>query len=1617
MEEARYITEVENIDSEIDFTMGENELSFRLKMRAEYIKLFAGRKSTLFSIEFWTGWHKWTTPPYDEDNMTEQDIKDWFNDNSLSDGIVRDEHPELWNIDFYGNDVPVHYPGSDPRTEICKAIEEVWDGADFDINVFRAWKNPSIEGAYTWPDGSVMIYEITPEYSISISGTLGDGEIHLDEEMSFYALYIEDDVKSIGANNFSGWKHLSKVTLPEGLKTIGRGAFSGCDKITEIRFWKGLESIGSEAFRGCSSLELVTFPESMRIIEDNAFKDCGNLKLAVMPRSHFVKLGDGALGKGVKQINRPYRNTNNALISIGEIRPNEYHDYYGCTVDVHVTVYDAEYRYSYSFWLLDQDTGWTGESMMDSIFESELECNPDFDEDMNLCNIYTEEELEEMAWDYIMDGYEFRIEDCPFLGYIRKFDDVIYGMYDAHFDDGGDIEDQDIDCLLWRHVDEFWSDLEVEDFIDFDAMADEKEVEGENWWGKDDYIENLVEDFEKEVLREKVQNCNVGTPEAAISYCKEHPADCLLLPYAICKGMLETHFVKSRRLRRPRRVNDMLQETDWTDSAAAEATLLKIRNYLLKGLKVSRWVDVDNVHYSRYENCDWIVSEAHDDLEALVNILSMLCPANACDIRIERKFDLGTDRSADIRRLREEYNVVIPEKIAYDFLVDGTMRTDYSAMKLHRESDYYNDGYDKNRLEFIQEDVFPIVEGYLEAEGNGRFFDAARTLKDYDGDTFVRDILDAESDDDYYRNDGEGNISSHGINYFCYDTGHHYCGSGDGWKEEKFEQMQVEVRSNGEGRYRGLVHIPSNVLFKGSCHSVTCIQPEAFMGCEEIRKVVIDDGLIEIGRESFKGCNEMTEIILPTSLKVIEDSAFENCISLKGIFIPRNVEDIDISCFEGCSHLEEILVDDANPTFMSVAGILCDRSTGHRIYAPDANKEKESGSPVLQGVVVEEGHGIFTVDGIRYRFGTRYYWMEEFQEHREMKSLAVLALDGDAGYSGKVEIPSKVMYHNRWCEVTEVGIDAFKDCPELIEVVLPDTIRCAPFDFSDSPRLEAVNVDGNNRYFASIDGVLYDKEIETAIFCPKGRGGRLEIPSTVKTIRNTIKNCTLLKSVVIPESVKEMWCGVFNGCTDLEEIVISCDIEQIGDGCFNGCSSLNSVILGEGIKHIGEAFKGCKSLKKIVLPDSLETVHRHAFDGCPDIESVRFPDGGYFGNSNFPNGLKPWAYEPFIVEGIYYRPVYNPFDSGSVHICARSEARVQVDTFPKEELEKATRRGVKFVKIPAEVEQYGFKYRVVSFKSDCAQFPDLQRLELPSTIGEINIWCPCLKEIIIDTDNTEYAAVDGILYTKDMRKLLFVPRSMNLAELAVRDGVEIIAEKALEGCCGVESVLFSDSVRIVERQAFYKCSSLRKVRFNSGLENIKSQSFAHTALTRVNLPSSLTDLGQRPHTGLHPFYGCDCLKEFTVEEGGSFETIGGVLYEKTTSGLKLIYCPPGFSGRLVVPDGVIRIGDDSCQSVPGLEAVEMPDSVEYVGGWAFAHCSTLREVKLSRNLRKVGYCAFRECPSLEELDFTRCNHYFGYDDIDTSAFSHNPQLKLLLPTDLENKRQYFEREKNERKKR
>lgn len=70
-------------------------------------------------------------------------------------------------------------------------------------------------------------------------------------------LTIPSTVTSIGANAFSGWQNLTKLTVKAG--SIGLRVFQNCTNLSTIDLQEGVTNIGESAFNGCSNVTSVTF--------------------------------------------------------------------------------------------------------------------------------------------------------------------------------------------------------------------------------------------------------------------------------------------------------------------------------------------------------------------------------------------------------------------------------------------------------------------------------------------------------------------------------------------------------------------------------------------------------------------------------------------------------------------------------------------------------------------------------------------------------------------------------------------------------------------------------------------------------------------------------------------------------------------------------------------------------------------------------------------------------------------------------------------------------------------------------------------------------------------------------------------------------------------------------------------------------------------------------------------------------------------------------------------------------------------------------------------------------------------------------------------------------------
>ncbi|MDE7093279.1 MAG: leucine-rich repeat protein, partial [Oscillospiraceae bacterium] len=92
---------------------------------------------------------------------------------------------------------------------------------------------------------------------------------------------------------------------------------------------------------------------------------------------------------------------------------------------------------------------------------------------------------------------------------------------------------------------------------------------------------------------------------------------------------------------------------------------------------------------------------------------------------------------------------------------------------------------------------------------------------------------------------------------------------------------------------------------------VTSIGNYAFLECSSLESISIPESVIEIGLSAFENCSALQFITIPDSVKEINGSAFENCSALQSIIIPDGVEKIEGGTFEYCSALESIQIPDS----------------------------------------------------------------------------------------------------------------------------------------------------------------------------------------------------------------------------------------------------------------------------------------------------------------------------------------------------------------------------------------------------------------------------------------------------------------------------------------------------------------------------------------------------------------------------------------------------------------------------------------------------------------------------------------------------------------------------------
>ena len=458
---------------------------------------------------------------------------------------------------------------------------------------------------------------------------------------------------------------------------------------------------------------------------------------------------------------------------------------------------------------------------------------------------------------------------------------------------------------------------------------------------------------------------------------------------------------------------------------------------------------------------------------------------------------------------------------------------------------------------------------------------------------------------------------------------------------------------------------------------------------------------------------------------------------------------------------------------------------------------------------------------------------------------------------------------------------------------------------------------------------------------------------------------TSIKSLIIPESVKEIRKHAFSGCSALASISLPDTLKYVADNAFYNTACYNNAALWQngalylgnhlisvrpatvkgfysvraGTKTVaGAAFYKCTELSEILLPHSVVSIGNSAFYGCSALRTLHLPDTlEIIGNGalaycsaltefTLPVGVREIKSNPFpgcnalqSITVVADNPVYH------------SDGNCMIET-------QAGRivAGCVTSKIPADGS-------VRALGTACFyECGSLVSLTLPEGIEEIGT--SAFHECV------------------------------NLREITLPSTLRTIGQQAFRGCSALTEITLPAGVTTLEEGAFCYCEKLTTIHLPEGLTDIGANAFAYCHdLRELALPSTLRSLGTGALTQCllletETYGNCRYLGNWLIS--ASSPDVSEVSLKPTTIG---IYAG-AFSGcyqltAIELPASVRYIGEQAFLSCWHLTELRIPDGVTVIPARAFAYCSFLKTLHLPASIRRIDAEALLDCTSLTAIQY------------------------------------------------
>ena len=331
-----------------------------------------------------------------------------------------------------------------------------------------------------------------------------------------------------------------------------------------------------------------------------------------------------------------------------------------------------------------------------------------------------------------------------------------------------------------------------------------------------------------------------------------------------------------------------------------------------------------------------------------------------------------------------------------------------------------------------------------------------------------------------------------------------------------------------------------------------------FWNNSDIKKVVIDEGVTNIGYEAFRACSNLASIKVSNSVTSIGDYAFCECSRLTSIEISNSVTSIGDYVFADCYSLDNIYVSESNSKYKSQGGVLYDKKMTKLIVCTAGKKEN-----------IEIPLGVTSIGD--YAFG-------------------------ECSYLTSIEIPNSV---------TSIGHSVFYNCVCLTSITIPKSVTSiGSVAFEYCSNLNTIycyknsTADTYTSYPVAATKVYLDDVTTTE---STTESTSVTETTTVTSTETTTETTTTVENLFSFNSST----GTITGYSGSEKVVnIPSNIggiyvKAIGENAFKNNTDIETVIIPEGVNSIEDfAFYKCTGLKYVSIPESVTSVSEDSFYRC-----------------------------------------------------------------------------------------------------------------------------------------------------------------------------------------------------------------------------------------------------------------------------------------------------------------------------------------------------------------------------------------------------------------------------------